>query len=328
VPKWGYENEADATVFAKKIDAATNHGVTYFIFDWYWFDGKPFLNGALDQGYLFAANREKLKFCLMWANQNWVNLHPARLHMPYQTLFSESVDSTQFEAITTHIVNHYFSAPTYWTIDDAPYFSIYDLKNFLKGLGGIDMARRSLNRFREKVAANGHPGLHLNAVDYGIHNAVGGENMSKARNLVSQLGIDSVTSYTWIHNASFQGFPTTHYSDIYRQAVTYWGRAAQGYGVPYFPNVSMGWDSSPRGCQSDVYTLGKYPFLPIVIGNTPAAFRGALESVKKQLDSQPEARRIFNINAWNEWTEGSYLEPDSIHKYQYLDAIRDVFRTR
>jgi len=35
--------------------------------------------------------------------------------------------------------------------------------------------------------------------------------------------------------------------------------------------------------------------------------------------------RILNINCWNEWTEGSYLEPDTVHGMQYLDAIRDVF---
>lgn len=326
VPEWGYENEADAAVFAKKIDAAANHAINYFIFDWYWFNGKPFLNGALDHGYLGATNRGRLKFCLMWANQNWVNLHPARLHMPYQTLFVESVDSAQFEAITTHIIAHYFSIPTYWKVDGAPYFSIYDLKSFLKGLGGINKAKRSLDRFREKVVMSGHSGLHVNAVDYGIHNAVGNDDMRAARNLVSQLGVDSVTSYTWIHNASFRGFPTTSYSHIYRQALAYWQRAAHGYGVAYFPNVSMGWDSSPRGCQSDVYTLAKYPFLPIVIGNSPAEFRSALESVREELDLQEMEPKIFNINAWNEWTEGSYLEPDTIHRFQYLEAIRKVFR--
>jgi hypothetical protein len=33
-----------------------------------------------------------------------------------------------------------------------------------------------------------------------------------------------------------------------------------------------------------------------------------------------------NINCWNEWTEGSYLEPDTIHGMKYLEAVREVFR--
>ncbi len=33
----------------------------------------------------------------------------------------------------------------------------------------------------------------------------------------------------------------------------------------------------------------------------------------------------ININCWNEWTEGSYLEPDEVHGMKYLEAVRDVF---
>jgi hypothetical protein len=40
--------------------------------------------------------------------------------------------------------------------------------------------------------------------------------------------------------------------------------------------------------------------------------------------NQPQ---IITINAWNEWTEGSYLEPDSVHGMDYLNAIRNVFRS-
>ena len=31
------------------------------------------------------------------------------------------------------------------------------------------------------------------------------------------------------------------------------------------------------------------------------------------------------INSWNEWTEGSYLEPDTVHGMGYLEAVKRVF---
>ena len=46
---------------------------------------------------------------------------------------------------------------------------------------------------------------------------------------------------------------------------------------------------------------------------------------KDRLLADPDGPRILNINCWNEWTEGSYLEPDSTHGMKYLEAVRDVF---
>ena len=60
-------------------------------------------------------------------------------------------------------------------------------------------------------------------------------------------------------------------------------------------------------------------------GNTPEAFKSALEEVKTLAADLPGNQRIITINCWNEWTEGSYLEPDTVNKYGYLEAIKEVF---
>ena len=41
--------------------------------------------------------------------------------------------------------------------------------------------------------------------------------------------------------------------------------------------------------------------------------------------TQPENERILTINCWNEWTEGSYLEPDKVNGLKYLEAIKGLF---
>ena len=46
---------------------------------------------------------------------------------------------------------------------------------------------------------------------------------------------------------------------------------------------------------------------------------------KRRLLAKPGGPRILNINCWNEWTEGSYLEPDQHNGMKYLEAVRDVF---
>ena len=49
----------------KWIDAATDHGVNVFIFDWYWYENQPFLEEALNSGFLNAKNHNKMNFYLM-----------------------------------------------------------------------------------------------------------------------------------------------------------------------------------------------------------------------------------------------------------------------
>lgn len=53
-PLWGYVNEADPEVMEQQIEAAVSHGVNVFIYDWYWFDNRPFLENCLNDGFLKA----------------------------------------------------------------------------------------------------------------------------------------------------------------------------------------------------------------------------------------------------------------------------------
>ncbi len=100
---------------------------------------------------------------------------------------------------------------------------------------------------------------------------------------------------------------------------------ADEFQLPYFPNVTMGWDTSPRTVQSDKYEPIGYQYMATVGGNTPAEFETALRQTKALAEEKSDGLNIVTINAWNEWTEGSYLEPDTVHGFGYLEAIRMVF---
>jgi hypothetical protein len=324
-PLWGYEDEADPTAMARKIDAAADHGVSHFVFDWYWYDDGPFLQRALDEGFLGAPNNDRLQFALMWANHDWVDIHPAKRHARPPLLYPGAVTRETFATLTGVVVERYFRHPSYWKIDGRPYFSIYELMTLIRGLGGIAATRAALDEFRVRVRAAGFPDLHLNAVVWGVQVLPNEEAIANPRELLAALGFDSVASYVWVHHVRLPSFPTTPYAEVARAAAAHWEQASQEHELPFHPNVTMGWDSSPRTVQSDVYTNEGYPFGPVLDGNTPEAFRAALEAAKAFLDARG-GPKILSINAWNEWTEGSYLEPDTVHGMAYLEAIRDVFR--
>jgi len=319
-PLLGMEDEADPNVFQKKIDLAAEAGIGHFIFDWYWYEDKPFLNRALEEGYLRASNQDRVKFCLMWANHDWYNLMPARrLELQRPIIYQGTYDAATFAKVTDYIISHYFKQPSYFRIDGSPYFSIYELKNLIERMGGIEIARTAFEQFREKVRAAGFPDVHLNAVAWGV------DGLANLSDIFSSLGVRSVTSYTWIHHCKMTGFPVSDYADVLVQAEGYWRTAPSRFGVPYHTDVSMGWDPSPRSCQSDRYEQGTYPFTPILQGNTPQLFRTALAKAKAHMDSHSDIPKVLTINAWNEWTEGSYLEPESLYGMDYLNSIRSVF---
>jgi hypothetical protein len=87
--------------------------------------------------------------------------------------------------------------------------------------------------------------------------------------------------------------------------------------IPFFPCVSIGWDDTPRFPAKGVHDVVHY-------NNTPESFAMLLLKAKQYADSHPEQPKIITVNAWNEWVEGSYLLPDMLNGFGYLEAVKDV----
>jgi len=318
VPLWGYTDESDPHVMAQKIAAAADHGIDVFIFDWYYYNDGPFLQDTIDKGFLKAPNNNRIKFALMWANHDWLDMHPVHPDGKTPVLYNGVVTPANFRRICDHVIKDYFSHPSYWRIDGRPYFSFYELEKLVANFGSVTATRAALDEFRAKAVAAGLPGLHLNAVVWGEPILPNEKTPTDVAALVRELGFDSVTSYVWIHHVELPKLQTG-YNEVRDQYFAYWEKAKKMFSVPYIPNVTMGWDGTPRAYEA-------MDFGNIIVGNTPERFEEALRLTKQRLLSEPDSLRILNINCWNEWTEGSYLEPDTVHGMAYLDAIRAVFR--
>lgn len=339
VPFWGYEDESVPSVMARKIDAAAKYGIDAFIFDWYYYNDGSFLRDALDKGYLAAPNNRKVKFALMWANHDMPDVFPAKLDQCYpdwRVLIPGDVTRKTFDRMVDDIIAKYFKHPSYWLVDGAPYFSLYDLSTLVKGLGSMAEAKRALADFRAKTRAAGFPDLHLNVIlrDNAI---IGGDALAKyseresasvapAQNAIAKdLGFNSLGSYTWIHHVTLPDFPMTEYSYVREKVMLHNFHTVENFELPYYANVSCGWDSTPRMSHTDIFVPKGYPFMSVLVNNTVPEFKRALSDMKHFLDTKGNKQKIFSINSWNEWTEGSYLEPDATHGFGFLEAVREVF---
>ena len=324
---WGEFNEADPRWAAREIDLAADHGITTFLYDWYWYDGKPFLHDALESGFLAAPNNSRLKFALMWANHNWLDLYTAPAGVAPTMLTPGRIDRDGFERMTDYLVERYFSHPSYLKINGEPYFSLFELGLFIDGLGGLKEAQAALESFRVKTVAVGFPGLHLNTMVQQPNNLPGEVVVTDPVQTVTRLGFSSVTHYNWhqLYTPGEPEFPVVQYRDVAAYNYAQWEEYTNRYPIPYLPGVSMGWDSSPRTDQQIAYHRENYPWTSVYEGNTPEAFKEALYTIKAFLDRSESQQKLFTLNAWNEWTEGSYLLPDTVHGTAYLEAIKEVF---
>jgi hypothetical protein len=325
IPMWGYEDESKPSVMKKKIAAAADHCIDTFIFDWYWYEDGPFLQRALEEGFMKAGNNNRIKFTIMWANHDWRDVHPAVGDPPYKLLANGLVSPRAFTEATNHIISTYFTHPSYWRVDGGLYFSVYHVSNLVKSFGNVAAAREALDDFRERVRSSGLGELHLNAVIWDLEILPGEEKVPDVNTLMDVLNFDSITSYVWIHHNAMQHFPTTSYPEYRDLSVKDYEKFARLYDKPYFPNVTVGWDSTPRNIRNSMHAKMGFKHTPVLVGNTPDEFEKTLRIVKNHLDRNSRKPGIFTINAWNEWTEGSYLEPDTINGMKYLEAIRNVF---
>lgn len=329
-PAWGYFDESEPSWAEKQIDLAAEHGITTFMFDWYWYNGVQILQNALEKGFLQSANRAKLKFFLMWANHEWWNWpamtgKPGMGQAPWLFMHHTIDDLRQ---VIRYCAQNYFSQPNYLKIADEPVFAVYQ-PNYLQQQLSSQVANveEPLSVMRREAQRWGFKGLHFIA-NIGC---LGGSPYSVYWDLIPELvraGYDSVFPYNLVTNGKEselpKELPAFDYRDIV-EAHSYVWRQCVGKGLPFHPSVSMGLDITPRWHRGVKLPFNKETepnYQPFVENCTPELFGELCSDALRFLNKDDTQTKILFINAWNEWTEGMYLLPDKKHGTGFLQALK------
>ena len=314
-PLWGYVNEANPEIMEMEIACAAKYGVNVFIYDWYWYDHRPFLENCLNDGYLKAKNNDQVKFYLMWANHDVTHMWNVELSSyNNEVIWQGAVGMSEFKVIVERWITKYFSHPSYYKIDGCPVLMIYDVFNFVKGFGGLAGTREAVAYLREEVKKAGFPNVHLQVVTRNgslkTDNPEGGQ-----MDYYRDIGFDSGSEYQIIgfikNKTDFMEYEAAmsamkqQYADMDAQK-----------DVCYFPHVSLGWDNNIRYKE---FTS------PVIANATAEEVELAFRRAKEYVDTHDLPAPLVTINSWNEWTENSYLGPDDLNGYAYLEAVKKVF---
>jgi hypothetical protein len=289
-PLIGYYPEGETWVAEKQIEWASQYGIQFFIYDWYWTGNASFGEHAL-KAYLSTKNRDKVKFCLLWANHSEV---PRNLK--------------EFDDMVAYWIDHYFKEPTYYSIKGKPAIYIFSYRRLdINARTFGESGRSLLARADAKSVQKGYKGIYFIAT-------TNEKPETALERKLTDVGFSAYTGWNYVaakikdQAASYDSMVDT-YLDFYNAA------AKTGHLLPYQVPASPGWDSRPWEGKAAHYRENA----------TPEKFRVMLRYAKTLMDSQPDMTKILVIEAWNEFGEGAYIEPTKKWGFQYLESIKQVF---
>ena len=307
----GFYDLSDVCTIRRQADLAARGGIFGFCIHDYWFGGERLLETPLE---LILANRDiPLRFCLNWANENWTRTWDG---LDRQVLKAQRHSPADDLAYAAHLLRC-FADPRYIRIDGRPLMMLYRP-------GILPDAKATVARWRDFFRANGE------ADPYVIMPQAFGENDPATFGMDAVAGfpphkvsahLENVSAELALYDTAFTG-AVHDYAEAARTE-----KAMREAQVKLFPGVCLGWDNDARRPGRGVTIAGATPALygdwlhdagVYVLGQPPGHALG-----NGSADEAPEDAIVF-INAWNEWGEGTYLEPDLHFGHAFLAETRRV----
>ena len=283
------------------IKWAVEHGINHFLVG----SCKPGLGGIsgwennFERGFLNSEFLDDIKFS-MWYDIPYED-------RPYGWDIKETTSHT-----ISHFALHYFTNPSYKKINGKPLVIFHHAQEYRDRLG-LKALNKLVDIIRETGKKHGYDIYLVGDVMSDNH------DRNYARGLIKPF--DAISSYNEIFAGTRQrGKKVVASYDSMVRGINYenrfWSRAAKRYGKDYIPIVTPGFDNSR------LYERGVDDWLVKRTGPTPEKFRKMVEEAREYID--PDINMIY-VGAWNEWQEGSSVEPSEEFGFDFLKVLRDVF---
>ncbi len=290
-PVIGYYRDASPEVQEWHIQQAKQHGISFWIFDLYYDIASDTIlgnNAALNDGFLNADSCEDMEFAVMWCNE--------------EADFTTYTEQQLLRMVET-MGENYFSRSNYLKSPDGRNIFAMTRPDRLIDKHGVEGTRELLRKMDEAAAEWG--GLFFLTVK---QPTVGNVSQLQA------AGFDAVTMYSYSNEGMGSGKSDGPYNTILPYMDPLWRSSSKNGVLPVVPVVSPNWDSRPL---AGVGGRGSWR-----TGSTPELFGEMCDTFKNYVD--PELNMMM-VGTWNEFGEGSYIEPTVEKGCDYLDAMQQSF---
>jgi hypothetical protein len=319
-----YYDQSDKRTIEWQIDLARRYGIGGFCHYHYWFDGKQLLETPTN--IVMASKELDFPFCLAWANETWSRRWDGRDHHILQEQ-THRPDPALWERHFEYLFRAW-SDDRAIKVDGKPIFLVYRAHR-------IHEIDRMFDFWRERAHRRGLPGIYLVAMkqyefpvpevlrhfdatvqfqpfeaiyspDFEGHVLETGRLVTALRKLPDRAqDVLRAIRYRFLPSLTFYDYDMVwnHILKVEREA-----------GIPAFPGAFVDWDNTARYRNR----------ARIFRGVSPERFAHWFKRLVEVTAQRPAPEHLIFFNAWNEWAEGAYLEPDARYGYRYLEAVRDA----
>jgi lipopolysaccharide biosynthesis protein len=320
-PDLGYYNPLNPGTLETQARIARDHGLHGFCFYHYWFNGRLLLERPLQ--LLLSRPDIDLPFCVCWANEPWTRAWDGKerdVLMP-QSYGGEEEWAHHFDYLLPALRD-----PRAIAVSGAPVILIYRIAS-------IPNVNAMLRIWRSMAVDAGLPGLHV------VSMLTGFTKSGELNNVEVDAACEFLPNYILrpqlsdflgpglkigLHMRILKKY--TRRLDHIVTKVDYdaaWRRALRTKKVlpTQYRGAFVSWDNSPRKGARGM----------ILANADPERYQYWLGHQLSRVVADSSQRPFVFINAWNEWAEGAYLEPDAHNGYAYLfktkhalDIVTDV----
>lgn len=298
----GYYDLRIKEVLKRQIELAKNYGINAFCYYYYWFDGERLLEYPLNK---FLDNKDlDMKFFYCWANENWTRRFSGTNE---DVLMKITPEKKNYELFIESVLKD-FEDERYYCIDGKIALSIYR-PSLIPNVEDV------LNFWRQRVKETINKELYIIAVqerdtivDW---TKVGFDAETEFQPKQIQHNCVDITNKVKTIRKDFAG-TVYDYEDLVENRKYIIDR---NLSKKVYPAVMPMWDNTARR-----------NFRGIIFHNSsPMLYKKWLiESIKRVKNNEQLEKKIVFLNAWNEWGEGAYLEPDYYYGYAYLEATYEA----
>lgn len=293
-----FYNLLDKNTLKWQVKLAKENGIDGFCFYHYYFNGKKLLEKPAE--LLLKEKEIKVNFCFSWANEPWTRAWDGKTRdiiMPQEY----GREKEWLEHIDYLLP--FFKDERYIKKENKPIFLIYRTNN-------IPNCDKMIEFWDERLRKEGFDGVYIietlnsfqkEPVLKKSQGIVEFEPMLTMRHYLSPL-----RQLVRIINKKLGKLDIVSYEEVWdciiRRKRTYEGKKRS-------LGAFVSWDNTARKGAKGL----------IIEGATPEKFGKYIE-----IQNSKENIEFLFINAWNEWAEGTYLEPDERNNYQYLEKIKKL----